>query len=109
MNDEIYGAVMETMERALEGRIAGGEMFTAWDITRQVRAESEVRVSHILVRQIVHSLFVAGGMGPEYTRTLCHVGGDHGPAWVYHRLRDMPEHYTTDAMLERLMGLGRNW
>jgi hypothetical protein len=98
-------AVLETMERALEGRIAGGEMFTAWDITRQVRAESGARVPHGLVRQVVHQCFFAGGMGADYTRTLCHVGGDHGPAWVYHRQTDHPEEYTTDAMLERLMGL----
>ena len=99
MND----LVIETMERVLERRIEGGEMFTAWEITQQVRAESGMRVPHDLVRQVVHGLFDVGGMGADYTRTLSHVNGNHGPAWVYHRLRDNPENYMTDAMLWRMI------
>jgi hypothetical protein len=98
MNDVVF----ETMERVLERRIEGGEMFTAWEITQQVRAESQTRVPHGLVRHVVHGLFKAGGMGADYSRTLCHVNGERGPAWVYHRLRDNPEHYVTDAMLRRM-------
>jgi hypothetical protein len=93
--------VVEEMQDAIGRRISAGEMFTAWDITREVK--ESVRLPHAILKQIVHGLFVEGWMGDEYVRTLCDVGGEQGPAWVYHRERDRPEHYVTDRLLEILL------
>jgi hypothetical protein len=93
--------VVEAVQEALVPRLRFGEMFTAWDVTREVR--DRIGLPHRLLKQIVHALFVDGWMGEGYTRTLCDVGGDRGPAWVYHREGDDPACYTTEMLLERLM------
>lgn len=98
MNEVVIDAVQD----ALAPRLRAGEMFTAWDVTREVR--DRIGLPHRLLKQIVHALFVDGWMGGEYVRSLRNVGGEYGPAWVYHRERDDPACYTTYALLERLSG-----
>ena len=93
--------VVEWIQGSLNRRLEAGEMFTAWDITREVR--EDCGSPHAILKHIVHALFANGCMGDWYMRTLCEIGGRHGPAWVYHRIQDNPEHYVTDSRIERIL------
>lgn len=71
------------IETDVERRVQAGEAFTALDVSRAVQARG-VRKRHREMKHVVHALFAAGRMGPDYARTLADVGGALGPAWVYH-------------------------
>jgi hypothetical protein len=71
-------------------------MFTAYDITCQVRDEG-ARVLHDEVRRVVHDLYETNKMEIAYERTLTEIGGARGPAYVYH-------HYTADPTTYRSVG-----
>jgi hypothetical protein len=83
-------------------RCSRGEMFTAYDITLAVREEG-VQVPHRDVRAVVHRTFAQGLFPEEYARTLCDVGGDRGPAWIYHRPCDDPTWFVSHRYLENMM------
>lgn len=85
MNSQAQTAIAHAVRRA----VAAGEMFTALDISRKVQAQG-ITERHNTLKYLVHDLFFTGQMGSDYTRTLCDVGGDYGPAWVYHRIGDDP-------------------
>jgi hypothetical protein len=93
--------IVDALRSALNTRIDGGEMFTAWDITRELRKATDY--PHWALRQVVHALFFDEFPGEGYTRTLCELDGSITPAWVYHRLGDNPEHYLTERRLEKLL------
>jgi bifunctional DNA-binding transcriptional regulator/antitoxin component of YhaV-PrlF toxin-antitoxin module len=61
-------------------RIAVGDVFTAYSITQDLRAEG-FRVRHEEVKSIVHQMFEDGEMD-NYTRELKDYGGPI-PAWEY--------------------------
>ena len=82
----------EAIEVEVGRKVAAGEMFTALDVSRAVQDQG-FWARHRHMREAVHALFEAGCMGPEYGRSLCDVGGEYGPAWVYHRYFDNPAYY----------------
>jgi hypothetical protein len=72
-------------------RVGQGDIFTAYDVSRTVRAEG-VEARHGDIRRLVHALFENGHMGDEYVRTLGSVG-EGQTAFLYHRPEDAPDLY----------------
>jgi hypothetical protein len=72
-------------EGIIARRTGAGVVFTAFDVTRELRAQG-VRCFHDEVRRVVHGLYFAGGM-PGYTRALRDVGGP-APAYLYYPIVD---------------------
>lgn len=83
------------IEDLVRQRIAEHAQFTAYDITCALRGQERRwrRVLHRDVREVVHQMFSFGQMGLAYERTLLDVGGERGPAFVYHPFLDDPRNY----------------
>lgn len=79
MNDKIKDQVSEWQDDRIQ--------FSAYDITVALR-NSGVRISHSLVKQVVHDLYTNGEMDPGYERTLTSIPGTNQQAFVYHHLTD---------------------
>jgi hypothetical protein len=90
--------LLETIETAVGNRLRSREMFTVYDITREVRAQNYY-LPHDIARIACHALYELGQMGPDYTRTLCDVGGANGPAFVFHHVADDPNGYAEFARM----------
>ncbi len=78
----LIGAIVR---RKVEGR----ERFTAYDVTREVRARGYF-LRHADCRAVVHGMFAANMLGSDYDRILADLGGSDGPAFIYHHLEDVP-------------------
>jgi hypothetical protein len=77
------------VETVLAEKVRAGEMFTAYDISR----ESQWRGSpqrHRHMKHVVHDSYDRGAMA-GYVRTLVAIPGAPEPAWLYHRPGDDPE------------------
>jgi bifunctional DNA-binding transcriptional regulator/antitoxin component of YhaV-PrlF toxin-antitoxin module len=72
--------VLDRLQEIVTEKIRNGDRFTAYDITRQLRAES-LWVKHAHAKAEVHRLYLDGQM-PGYDRALAHKGGAV-PAWEY--------------------------
>jgi len=67
----------------VDGLVGKGEMFTAFDVTRRLRADG-FWVEHRDVKDVVHGMFERGSLsGTGYVRTLVPVPSK-SPAFVYH-------------------------
>jgi antitoxin component of MazEF toxin-antitoxin module len=72
--------VLDRLQEIVTEKIQNGDHFTAYDITRQLRAES-FWVKHDQAKAEVHRLYLDGDM-PGYDRCLAQKGGSV-PAWEY--------------------------
>ena len=88
---------LQKIEDTTREKTAKGEMFTAHDITRAVRAQvgRGVNIRHQEVKQEVHGLFASGQFGPDYTRNLANLAGVNPQPWIYHRVTDDPVNYVS--------------
>lgn len=77
-------------ESVVDEKIQNGEMFTAHDVTLEIRSRGH-RVKHEEVRDAVHDYHSRGGMGVAYVRTI--IDTPQGNPWLYHRTVDDPSNY----------------
>ena len=85
------------VESVVDSKIQANELFTAHDITLELRNRGE-RVSHADVRNAVHDYYVRGGMGIGYRRTSISVPGENHISFkntfLYHSRADNFTSYT---------------
>ncbi|HLV81008.1 MAG TPA: hypothetical protein VKT32_12040 [Chthonomonadaceae bacterium] len=83
------------IETLVHQRTAEHSLFTAYDITCALRAQAgrRKRIRHAEVREVVHQMYAFGMMGQDYERALLDVGGERGPAYVYHPFLEDPRAY----------------
>lgn len=81
----------------LERLVEQGFMFTALDVSNEVKNELE-GVRHREISPIVRELFDDGALGDDYTRTTIDVlaGGKTVQAFLYHHEGDDPDDYDGD-------------
>ncbi len=76
--------VASSIVEVLEQKISDGEVFTAFEITKAVRAAVTDNVRHSEVRGVVNSEFLQGDM-KDYSRDLCTLNTTGNPqAFVYY-------------------------
>jgi hypothetical protein len=80
-------SLVPVVEQVVNDKVQQGEMFTAHDVTLEVRGRGH-RAGHAEIRTAVHDYFQRGGMGVAYTRSTITVPG--GTPFLYHRLVDDP-------------------
>lgn len=83
--------LIPVIESVVDSKVQNGEMFTAHDVTIEVRTRGH-RAGHAEVRDSVHDYYQRGGMGVGYARTNITVPG--GTPYLYHRSVDDPATYT---------------
>lgn len=76
---------LSTIKTVVNEYVNDNKMFTAFDVTKEVRARVRDRVSHTDVRRDVHSMFSTGTMF-GYNRTLANLAGVNPQPWIYHPL-----------------------
>lgn len=84
-------SLVPVVETVVDEKVGRGEMFTAHDVTLEVRSRGH-RAAHSDVRDAVHDYYNRGGMGVAYTRTNIVV--PQGNPYLYHRSADNPSSYT---------------
>ena len=67
-----YVSYRQAVEEAVATRTAQGTMFTAYDITRDLRVLG-FKEPHAVLKEVVHCLFRHEQMDADYTRTFCTV------------------------------------
>ena len=77
---------VDQVEAQVEAVTGDKQMFTAFDITRRLRAKGE-HIAHSDVRDVVHGMYRDGEMHDDYIRTLQNINTSD-TAFVYH----MPSH-----------------
>jgi len=85
----VDAALQSVIESVVNDKVQDGEMFTAYDVTKEVRNRGH-RERHDNIKQVVHDYYGRGAMGPDYTRTLIPIAGAPIPAFLYHRHTDDP-------------------
>lgn len=83
-------SLIPVVEAVVDEKVQSGGMFTAHDITLEVRSRGH-RAGHNEVRDAVHDYYSRGGLGVDYTRTNISVPG--GQPFLYHRQADDPSTY----------------
>lgn len=83
-------STQQLVDDIVQRRTSAGELFTAFDITTEVRQRGK-QVRHGEVRDHVHDLFRGGGMGASYERSVVDIDGNK--PWVYHRFDVNPKSY----------------
>lgn len=84
-------SLSKIVETVVDEKVQLGYMFTAHDITLEVRSRGH-RASHGDVRDYVHDYYNRGGFGIAYTRTNISVPGGGSP-YLYYRTVDDPANY----------------
>jgi len=74
------------VETQIEAVTGDRQMFTAFDITRRLRASGE-QIRHSDIREVVHDMFREGELSDNYIRTLRNIS-QRDTAFVYH----LPSH-----------------
>ncbi len=82
-------ALTAVIEGVIDDKVQNGELFTAWDVTVEVRNRGH-RDRHNNIKNVVHDYFARGQMGADYNRTLINVPGAPIQPWCYHRFTDDP-------------------
>jgi len=85
-------ALQSVIEAVVNDKVQAGEMFTAYDVTKEVRNRGH-RERHNNMKTVVHDYYGRGLMGSDYTRTLIPIQGAPVPAFLYHRYTDDPTTY----------------
>jgi hypothetical protein len=89
-SDVLQGALADSVSNIVTGKINAGRMFTAFDITKELR-QTGTQVNHGReVRPIIHAMWNSGLM-PNYTRGLVAIGSNQ--AFVYHPISSDPTAY----------------
>lgn len=83
-------SLIPVVESVVDQKVAAGDMFTAHDVTLEVRSRGH-RAGHNEVRDAVHDYYGRGGLGVAYTRTNISVPG--GQPYLYHQGADDPSTY----------------
>lgn len=83
-------SVSKLAETVVDEKVQNGEMFTAHDVTLEVRSRGH-KVNHEEIRDAVHDYHSRGGMGVAYIRTV--IQTPKGNPWLYHRSVDDPNSY----------------
>lgn len=83
-------SLIPVVEQVVNDKVVAGEMFTAHDVTLDVRGRGH-RAGHTEIRTAVHDYYGRGGMGVSYTRSTITVPG--GTPFLYHRLVDDPSNF----------------
>lgn len=84
-------SLVPVVEQVVNDKVVAGEMFTAHDVTLDVRGRGH-RAGHAEIRTAVHDYYGRGGMGVAYTRSTITVPG--GTPFLYHRLVDDPSNFS---------------
>jgi retron-type reverse transcriptase len=79
------------IQQLVQEKVRAGEMFTAFDISREM-AQRGGTARHRDLKDIIHLLYERGEMGKEYTRTPIDVGAPTRP-FLYHRRGDNLRRY----------------
>lgn len=85
-------AYVNDIENVVSEFLAAEKMFTAWDVTMEVRKRSKDRVQHFEVKKEVHKIFDQGNMS-GYSRTLANLQNVSPQPWIYHLSTDDPSIY----------------
>ena len=78
----------QLVENAVSSLVKGNKVFTAWNVTQQVRAHGASQ-RHGALKHVVHAVYENGGM-PGYLRVLVTLPGKE-PSWLY-----FPDGYNVD-------------
>jgi bifunctional DNA-binding transcriptional regulator/antitoxin component of YhaV-PrlF toxin-antitoxin module len=73
--DEVISQVKEFVQE--------DKMFTAWDVTCELRKKSSHAIKHFEVKRDVQKMFQDGSM-PTYNRTIADLPNVSPQPWVYH-------------------------
>ncbi len=84
---------LSEIEDVVSENINADKMFTAWDVTVEVRKRSKDRVQHYEVKREVHKLFDNGGMA-GYNRVLANLPGINPQPFLYYPPSCDPTTYT---------------
>lgn len=85
-------ATIQMIEEVCEEKVKAGEMFTAYDVSQEVRRRGG-NDRHRNMKRHVHDFHCRGLMGGEYTRTLVSIPGAKAKAYLYHQSSDDPTLY----------------
>jgi hypothetical protein len=94
-------ATIQIIEEVVEEKVRAGEMFTAFDISLEVKKRGGTD-RHRHMKRIVHDYHDRGLMGAGYTRTLITIPGAKAQAYLYYHKSDDPSAYK--AQLRRRRG-----
>ncbi len=83
--------VQDKIRQAAADWLREGRMFTAFEISLEVKAEG-VRERHRNMKEFIHQVLAELGGQHNYTRTLRDVGAPIH-AWLYHKIGDNPFMY----------------
>lgn len=91
------------VEDVVNENVQNCKMFTAFDITREVRARvgKGTPVPHGDVKQEVHNMF-ASGQFANYARTLANLPISNPQPWIYHQNSDDPLNYGMNVPAQQL-------
>jgi hypothetical protein len=97
-------STLQLVEQVVLEKAQAGEMFTAYDVTKEVRKRvgRSVNVPHNEVKQEVHNFFANDQMGTDYTRTLGNIPGLQSQPWVYHHTANDPANYGAPSVVPQL-------
>lgn len=73
--------------------VRNDKMFTAWDVTMEVRKRSKDRVQHFEVKKEVHRMFDNGSMA-SHNRVLANLPNINPQPWLYYPPTVDPSTYT---------------
>jgi len=79
-------------EDTVSALLAERKVFTAYDITSSIRAQSIQTPKHDDMKEVVHAMFHDGRMS-DYDRTLVHFQSAPSPCWLYHPPEVDPKNY----------------
>ena len=89
-------AIQSALEDLIQDQINSGNTFTAFDLTRELRAQG-FRVIHGEAKAFVHGFFLSGMM-TGYTRELRGSSLQNDLAWTYYPIND-PPYWATNHLL----------
>ena len=92
-------ATRTVIEELVEEKVSKEEMFTAWDITKEVRS-SGTREPHRSVKRVVHRIFENGEM-EGYDRALVSVRPGVPSPFVYHPDGIDPNDYLAQGKVDK--------
>jgi hypothetical protein len=88
------------IEEVVEEKVRAGEMFTAFDISLEVK-ERGGHDRHRHMKKFVHDYHCRGLMGGDYDRTLMSIPGAKAQAWLYHPKSADPNTYKPQPRRKR--------
>jgi hypothetical protein len=84
---------LNLIEKTVDDYVKGNMMFTAYDVTKEVRKQATDRVYNDEVKKDVHKYF-GQGMMAGYSRALAIIAGVNPQPWLYFPMGADPSKYT---------------